>query len=141
MKTISDLLKQACESAQFPFGQASNNKKYKTLIEQAIFELTNQKVGIDERSLEHDVYLYHVYTDSPDNIHFENEIAREPSVNYPIEYAIIRGPNGIMDAVVSTDPEDIVVDETENWVIIRVDDSLKAVHKSVYELVKCICFV
>jgi hypothetical protein len=141
MKTIADLIKQACELVGFPFGQVSTYKNYKALIEQAIFELTDQKVIIDQRSLEHDYYLHHVYTPSPDNIRFYNEITREPSVYYQVEYAIIEGPNGLMNVVVSTNPEDIVLDETENWVIVKTDDGLKAVHRSVYELVKSLCFV
>jgi len=141
MKTIADLFRQACESVHFPFGQVSNYKDYKTLIEQAIFELTNQKVSIDEKSIEHDYYLHHVYTDSLDNILFEGEVAREPSLHYSVEYAIIEGPNGLMNVVVSINPEDIIFDETENWVIIRTDKGLKAVHKSVYEIVRSLCFV
>jgi hypothetical protein len=141
MRTIADLLKQACETVQFPFGQVSTYKNYKALIEQAILELTEQKVSIDQKSLEHDYYLHHVYTQSPDNIRFENELAREPSMYYPVEYAIIEGPNGLMDVVASNNPEDIIFDETENWVIVRTDDGLKAVHRSVYELVKSLCFV
>jgi len=141
MKTVADLIKQACEMVQFPFGKVSSYKDYKTLIEQAIWELTNQKVSIDQRTLEHNYYLHHVYTPSPDNIRFENEIARETSMNYPVEYTIIEGSNGLMDVVVSTNPEDIIFDEIENWVIIRTDNSLKAVHRSVYELVKSLCFV
>ncbi|MFP3256646.1 MAG: hypothetical protein RXO36_02425 [Candidatus Nanopusillus acidilobi] len=141
MKTIVDLIKQACESVQFPFGQVSSYTDYKALIEQAIFELTNQSVSIDKKSLEHDYYLHYVYTTSPDNIRFENEIAREQSLYYPVEYAIISGSNGLMKVVAPTNPEDIVIDETENWVIIRTDEELKAVHRSVYELVKCLCFV
>jgi len=141
MKTIADLIKQACESVRFPFGQVSNYKDYKALIEQAIFEQTNQNVDIDQKSLEHSHYLYHVYTESSDNIRFENEITREPSMHYQVEYAIIRRPYGLMDVVASVSPEDIVFDETENWVIVRTDDGLKAVHRSVYELVKSVCFV
>ena len=141
MKTVSDLIKQACEMVQFPFGQVSTYKDYKALVEQAILELTEQKVSIDQKSLEHDYYLHHVYTQSPDNIRFENEIAREQSVNYPVEYAIIEGPNGLMDVVASDNPEDIIFDETENWVIVRTDDGLQAVHRSVYELVRSLCFV
>jgi hypothetical protein len=141
MKTIADLIKQACNSVGFPFGQVSTYKDYKSLIEQTIWELTEQKVSIDQKSLEHDYYLHHVYTPSPDNIRFENEIVREPSVHYSVEYAIIEGPNGLMDVVASNNPEDIVFDETENWVIVRTNDGLKAVHRSVYELVKSLCFV
>jgi len=141
MKTVSDLIKQVCELVEFPFNQVSSNKKYKVLIEQTIFELTNQKVCIDQRSLEHDYYLHLVYTQSPDNIRFENEIAREPSVHYPVEYAIVKKQNGLMDIVASDNPEDIVIDETENWVIVRTDNGLKAVHRSVYEIVKSLCFV
>jgi len=141
MKTVADLIKQACDLVGFPFGQVSTYKDYKTLIEQAIFELTNQKVSIDQRTLEHDYYLHHVYTPSPDNIRFENEIAREPSMNYPVEYAIIEGSNGLSDVIASTNPEDITFDETENWVIVRTDDGLKAVHRSVYELVNSLRFM
>jgi hypothetical protein len=141
MKTVSDLIKQACEMVQFPFGQVFTYKDYKALIEQAILELTDQKVSIDQKSLEHDYYLHHVYTQSPNNIRFENEIAREQSVHYPVEYAIIEGSNGLMNVVVSNNPEDIIFDETENWVIIRTDDGMKAVHRSVYEIVKSLCFV
>jgi len=138
MKTISDLIKQACEMVEFPFGKVSSYKNYKTLIEQAIFEQTNQKVNIDQNSLEHEYYLHYAYTQSQDNIRFENEIAREPSMYYPVEYAIIkRNPNGLMDVVVSINIEDIYVDETEHWVIIKIDDEFKAVHRSVYELIKC----
>ena len=141
MKTISDLIKQACDLVGFPFGQVSTYKDYKTLIEQVIFELTDQKVSINQKSLEHDYYLHHLYTQSPDNIRFENEIVRETSVHYLVEYAIVEGPNGLMDVVASINPDDIIFDETENWVIVRTDDGLKAVHRSVYELVKSLCFV
>lgn len=141
MKTVSDLIKQVCELVEFPFNQVSSNKKYKVLIEQAIFELTNQKVFIDQRSLEHDRYLHLVYTQSPDNIRFEHEIAREPSIHYPVEYAIIELTNGLMDVVASDNSEDLIFDETENWVIVRTDNGLKAVHRSVYEIVKSLCFV
>jgi hypothetical protein len=141
MKTISDLIKRACDLAGFPFGQVSSYKDYKTLIEQAILELTDQKVSINQKSLEHDHYLHHVYTQSPNNIRFENEIARETSMHYLVEYAIIEGPNGLMDVVASINPDDIIFDETENWVIVRTDNGLKAVHRSVYELVKSLCFV
>jgi hypothetical protein len=115
MKAITDLIKQACEMVQFPFGQVFTYKDYKALIEQAILELTDQKVSIDQNSLEHDYYLHHIYTQSPDKIQFENEITREQSVHYPVEYAIVKGLNGLMDVVVSNNPEDIVLDETENW--------------------------
>jgi len=141
MNTVADLIKQVCESVGFPFGQVSNYTDYKSMIEQAIFELTNQSVSIDQGSIEHDYYLHYVYTESPDKIRFENEIAREQSINYQIEYAIIERPYGIMDVVVSSNPEDIIFDETENWVIVRTDEGLKAIHKSVYDVVKSLCFI
>jgi len=140
MKTITDLIKQSCESVGFPFGGVISYVDYKALIEQVILELTNQSVSIEQKSLEHSYYLHHMYAEAPDNIRFENEIAREQSLNYQVEYAIIGRPNGLMDAVSSADIEDIFVDETENWVIIRTDDGLKAVHRSVYEFVKSLCF-
>jgi len=141
MKTIVDLIKQVCESVGFPFGGVSSYVDYKALIEQAIFDLTNQSVIIDQKSLEHDYYLHHMYTESPNNIRFENEIAREQSIYYQVEYAIIERPYGLMDVVASANPEDIIFDETENWVIVRTDEGLKAIHKSVYEVVKSLCFV
>jgi len=141
MKTIADLIKQACESVQFPFGKVTTYKDYKTLIEQVIFELTNQKVSIEQNSLEHEYYLHYIYTKSPDYIRFENEITREQSIHYQVEYAIISGPCGLMNVVTSINPKDIIFDETENWVIIKTDYGLKAVHRSVYELVKSLCFV
>jgi len=140
MNTVADLIKQACESVQFPFGGVTTYIDYKTLIEQAIFEITDQSVSVDQKTLEHDYYLHHMYTESPDKIRFENEIAREQSIHYQVEYAIIENPHGLMDVVASANPEDIIFDETENWVIVRIDEGLKAVHKSVYEVVKCLVF-
>jgi len=141
MRTIVDLIKQVCESVQFPFGGVTTYIDYKTLIEQAIFEITDQSVSVDQKALEHDYYLHHMYTESPNNIRFENEVTREQSIHYQIEYAIIENPHGLMDVVASANPEDIIFDETENWVIVRTDEGLKAIHKSVYEVVKSLCFV